>query len=106
MGKPNLGRKRLTNGGGGRLKSAQDIRPSLHGCPVPRSRITLLVLVAVGFAVGAGTLTGRWLWTKKKAPSEQPQVALFIDPQDLDLGEVWETDRFIQKVTVYNRGSE
>src|SRR5207248_10105003 len=92
MGKPNLDRKCLTNVGGGRLKSAQDIRPSLHGCPVPRSRITLLVLVAVGFAVGAGTLTGRRLWPGKTAPVEPPP-ALSIDPKHLDVGEVWETSQ-------------
>lgn len=68
-----------------------------------RRRILLLALVASSFAVAAGARVGRW---PARSTSANHQAELVIEPQDLDLGEVWETDRFIQKVTIHNHSPE
>jgi hypothetical protein len=69
---------------------------------VARRRIILLVLVAVGFAIGAGTLTGRWLRGVKPPTPEPADTGLHIDPSRLDFGEVWATERFDWKLPVRN----
>lgn len=54
-----------------------------------------MVLVASGFAVGAATLTARWMnRNAQPVPPKSEQPALIVDPAHLDFGEAWETEKF------------
>jgi hypothetical protein len=70
-----------------------------------RRRLILLAFLAAGLAAVAGNLTGRWRSSGQPA-ADQPASSLYIDSRDLDIGEVWEQDRLVRRIRVYNRGSE
>lgn len=58
-------------------------------------------------AVVAGVWTGGLYRTPARSgPQQEPLPVLVIDPQSLDLGEVWEDRAFQRSVKVENRGSE
>ena len=70
-----------------------------------RNRLGILVIVAVGLAAAAGTLTARWVNRNAQPvpPPKSEEPALTVDPRYLDFGEVWETDQFEWTAPVCNR---
>lgn len=71
---------------------------------MPRRKLAFVVVLSVAIAAAGGTLAARWN-SPKQVVSPEPQSTLFIDPKELDFGEVWETERFELPVTLENRGA-
>ncbi len=73
-----------------------------------RRSATLMAVLAVAGAVVTGVWTGRWIRSGKSAHASaaRSQAGLYIDPDQLHFGEVWETDRFVWRMTIENRGNE
>ena len=66
-----------------------------------------MVLVASGFAVGAATLTARWMnRNAQPAPPKSEQPALIVDPAHLDFGEVWADTHFNWHLPVRNTSQQ
>ena len=58
-----------------------------------RRKLAMIVVLSTAFAAVGGTIAGRWNSPNQIAKLES-QPVLFIDPKDLDFGEVWENDSF------------
>ena len=68
-------------------------------------RILLALLVPTAVVAGAWT-GGLYRSPARSGPRSEPSPILVIDPQSLDLGDVWEDRAFQRSVKVENRGSE
>lgn len=69
-----------------------------------RRNLAIIVVLCAAVAAVGGTLAGRWN-SPNRVEKPQLQPALFIDPKDLEFGEVWETERFELPATLENRGA-
>lgn len=70
-------------------------------------RTVLLILVAgVALAVGGGVVAARWKAVSRTAPTPARAVPVVAEPKALDIGEVWETDRFAWAVPLTNSGPQ
>lgn len=64
-------------------------------------RRTLLLLCAAMLSAAAAVGASRLLWPKRAAVvAPVARVGLQVAPNQLDFGEVWQTDRFVWRVCV------
>lgn len=67
-------------------------------------RVGLLVVAGLGAAAG-GILAGRGLRSDANRPSDNSAGALFVAPDSLELGDVWEESSFPWPVEIENRST-
>jgi hypothetical protein len=73
-----------------------------------RRSTLLLGLIAVAGAVAAASLTNRWFRLAGAGHGSEPQAhtRLHIEPDQLNFGKVWETDKFVWPVIIENQGDD